>query len=178
MTLPRFLLVLSAQSNLLRAALVTRDFKIVSSAQQTFHIADNEFDPLELWYKTKQVVAACLDIGRTQMREIAGVAIVAPENYSVIWSEQAREIAARGVVSEIQVVSTHAAESYSGTLGAWLVWNLTGVFPEKDANAFGKTRVRAPFDAELPVVAVLNASERVGDEPIVAAARAAWQKFP
>src|SRR5690242_16756558 len=97
---PRFLLILSAHSNLLRAALVMQDLRIVASAQQTFELHNSRFDPAEVWYKTKKVIAACLDIGRTLTREIAGVVIVSQETAVVIWQEQGNEVVARGMILE------------------------------------------------------------------------------
>jgi hypothetical protein len=183
----RFLLILSVHQNLLRAALVTRDLKIVSSAHQTFELRGDEFDPAEVWYKTKRVIAACLDIGRTQAREIAGVAILAPPNQIVTWAEQEGEIVARGFVSDTEAANTRDAQNVAGNLSAWLEWNLTGVLPDANTNDFGKTRARAPFDAELPVVAVWHerdASDFVSDErvseadrAVMNAARVGWGYF-
>ena len=184
---PRFLLILSVHSNLLRAALVTRDLKIVSSAQQTFNIADDEFDPAEVWYKTKKVIAACLDIGRTPARDIAGIAFVTPEMERVEWEIENQEIVARGKMAEkppsVQRQASNAM--FSGGMSAWLLWNLTGALQMSDAGDFPKTRVRAPFDAEIPIVLRMRAKDARAewldenvletDRAILGTARRAWK---
>ncbi len=195
---PRFLLVIQSTNILLRAALVTAELRIVASAQQTFQSLESsgqrEFDPLEVWYKTKQIIAACLDIGRILPREIIAIALVGQGNEGLAWFERNDETHARGVFLE-----THASPEivrkflsdfrqreqaeqiplYVGNMSEWLLWNLTGAYVESensrlrkewnivpprrvnstDAQSFGKTRVRAPLNGELPVVAVLNAGE-------------------
>lgn len=190
-TPPRFLLVLAVHENLLRAALVTRDLRMASSAHQSFEIRGDELDPAEVWYKTKKIFAACLDIGRTQTREIAGIALVTSETEMVTWRENGNEIIAQGerlpstkagARNESQFVETNQC---TGTLGTWLVWNLTGVYVTAGVSALGKTRARAPFDAELPVVALLDETRareftRTFDFPeadrvLLGAARFAWE---
>lgn len=185
----RFLLILSVHENLIRAAMVTRELKIVASAQQTFQVTDSSFDPAEVWYKTKKVIAACFDIGRTLSREVAGVAIVTQGNDTVDWSEQVGEVVARGRVGQpvdatVFEESAGATQSYRGDMGAWLLWNLTGAY---GTDTFGKTRARAPFDAELPVIVVVNEAElahwekaRIETERdliIVGTAKLAWHRF-
>lgn len=187
-TPPRFVLVLSVSSNLIRAALVTRDLKIVAAAQQTFSTSEGTFDPAEVWYKTKKVVAACLDIGRTLSREIVGLAIVSDEAQKVEWHEQDGEVVAVGSVPENRVrileqTSSGKMTSYSGTAGDWLLWNLTGAYSSAE---FGKTRARAPFDAELPVLAVLSEKDALkvmpdGEAPdkdraVRGAAQSGWER--
>ena len=187
MTTPRFLLVLSIHSNLVRAALVTRELRIASSAQQTFQLAKDEFDPAEVWYKTKKVIAACLDIGRTQTREMAGIAVVTNEAEYVEWNVENQEIIARGkIMTGDFSASPLSSDSWRGTLSMWLLWNLTGELEISDARDFPKTHVRAPFDAALPLVAVLNETEARAeivdadvletDRAILGAARRAWKK--
>jgi glycerol kinase len=186
---PRFLLILSAHSNLLRAALVMQDLRIAASAQQTFEIHNSQFDPAEVWYKTKKVIAACFDIGRTLTREIAGVVIVSQETAMVIWHEQGNEVMARGMILQSADSPTHdewsaMKQDFSGTMGAWLLWNLTGVFATGEMSFYGKTRARSPFDAELPVVAVLNetgipelgkdSKDSEADRVILGAAQVGW----
>jgi glycerol kinase len=166
---PRFVLVLSAESNLLRASLVTRELKSVASARQSFQVTPiengtQEFDPAEVWYLAKKVIAACLDIGRTLSREVAGVAIVCQANTFVSWSQQADEVVSSGRIGQrndahIKTRSDLISEqdgALSGTLATWLWWYLTGAAVAQDENGFSKTRARAPFDAELPIVTVLE----------------------
>jgi glycerol kinase len=182
---PRFVLILSIHSNLVRAALVTRELKIVSSAQQAFTLHDNHFDPAEVWYKTKQVIAACLDIGRTLAREIAGLALVTQEQAHVRWREQGKELVAEGLFTDGATANARGEQNLSGTLSAWLLWNLTGVFLETETRIFGNTRARAPFDAELPVILLQrqeDALAHAGSETLtetervlVGAARCAWE---
>lgn len=189
---PRFLLLLSVHSNLLRAALVTRELRIVAAAQQTFSTRETEFDPLEVWYKMKKVIAACLDIGRTLSREIAGLALVTDAAETVQWYESENEIVARGNFSREVVQSDalfekgNAAQIFSGTLADWLVWNLTGELYTARANEFAKTRVRAPFDAEIPIVGMMRVEEARAecidenvletDRAILGVAQCAWKK--
>ncbi len=187
MTVPRFLLILSVHSNLVRAALVTRELRIASFAQQTFQIQENEFDPAEVWYKTKKVIAACLDIGRTQTREISGIAIVTKEAERVEWKIENQEIIARGkIVNDDSGSSPLSPDTRHGTLAMWLLWNLTGGSEISDARDFPKTHVRAPFDMAIPVVAMMrDADERAemfdanvldADRAVLGAARHAWKK--
>lgn len=187
---PRFLLILSSHSNLLRAALVMQNLRIAASAQQPFELHDSQFDPAEVWYKTKKVIAACLDIGRTLAREIAGVVIVSENTAFVIWHEQGNEVVARGRIlessDELKGAEATANQEMSGTLGVWLLWNLTGVFATGETSSYGKTRARSPFDAELPVVAVLSETSvlEMGEDlqdsetnrVLQGAARVGWEK--
>lgn len=192
---PRFLLLLSAHSNLLRAALITRELHIVASAQQTFQITNAEFDPAEVWYKTKKVIAACLDIGRILSREIAALAIVTQEQEAIVWHERENEIIARGQILSDAASFAHAADelargietlAYVGNIGTYLVWNLTGEYVTTHAQEFGKTRVRAPFDAAIPIVAVLSENEARAfahgadvsetDRALMGAARWVWER--
>lgn len=156
----RFLLILSVHSNLLRAALVTREIRVAASAQQSFQITENEFDPLEVWYKAKKVIAACLDIGRTQTREIAALVIFSTDAESIRWAMQENETVARG-----KILEASDSAPISATLRAWLLWNLTGVVLNEGTNDFGKTRARAPFDAEIPVAAVLSQMDALAYAP-------------
>lgn len=197
---PRFVLVITAESNLLRAALVTRELKSVASARQPFQVVTpengtQEFDPAEVWYKMKKVIAACLDIGRTLSREIAGVAIVGETNARVVWSQQVDEVVSSGTIEPTigavaQTMSGMFAEqgdTFSGTLATWLLWNLTGGAAGRENQEFGKTRARAPFDAELPIVTVLEIEPGdplpdggqgvTNDDPILEAANIAWKKL-
>lgn len=170
---------------MLRAALVTRELRIISSAQQTFEIRAREFDPLEAWYKMKKVIAACLDIGRTQSREIAGVAIVSQDDQAIQWSCAENEITARGILSEGLIENSRAGETYFGNMRAWLLWNLTGVFLKASTEDFGRTRPRSPFDAELPVLLILSENDALehseksseNDGAMRGAARCAWEKI-
>lgn len=177
---PRFLLILASHSTLLRASLVTRDLKIAASAQQTFSVNRAEFDPAEVWYKTKRVIAACLDIGRTLSREIAGIALVAGTAETVVWSLEAGETKSRGIVLQNDGplpddVEKEGKTSYRGTIAAWLFWNLTGAF---DPTKPGKTRARAPFDAELPVLVIVNRQNtRAPDQVLLDTARDTWDEF-
>lgn len=197
----RFLLILSAHSNLLRAALVTRDLRIAASAQQTFQITETDnaaytFDPAEVWYKAKRIVGACLDIGRTLSREIAGLVLVTEQAEKIVWSEINSQVLARGVLSATESSSSPFPDEFSstghptyvGTIATWLLWNLTGEFVSERTADYGKTRARSPFDAQLPILAVwrerhaleferqLNCSQ--ADRPILAAARHAWAQIP
>lgn len=190
---PRFLLVLSTESNLLRAALFTRELKNVASARQTFQLVQTEdggqeFDPAEVWYKMKKVIAACLDIGRTLSREIAGVAIVGTDHARVMWSRQGDEVVSRGRIgSENTRPDDSSVPEFSGTLADWLWWNLTGGMTARHGSEFGKTRARSPFDAELPVLAVLDvtagkvmSSDGQGGAPndsVLEAAGMVWRKL-
>lgn len=166
---PRFLLVLSVQPNLLRALLITRQLKTVAFARQTFQGSEPEngiqtFDPAEIWYKMKKVIAACLDIGRTLSREIAGIVIVDEAISRIVWHQEGDEIVSRGYLSPSPVVAlpdaserTSELESdVSGTLATWLLWNLTGQFEPGASGEFPHTRARAPLDAELPVIAAVD----------------------
>lgn len=171
---PRFVLVLSAGQNTLRAALATRDSNIVGSAHQQFQVTGSTFDPAEVWYKTKKVIAACLDIGRTPSREIAALAIVTQETETIVWSQHADQVVARGVISPYG--AGDAEHTYSGSMAAWMLWNLSGVYLTPTTTEFGTTRVRAPFDAELPILAVTCKSGDDVNRQIIDAARAAWQE--
>lgn len=200
MPTPRFLLVLSAQSNLLRASLVTRELKNVAFARQTFQVTPlengmQEFDPAEAWYKMKKVIAACLDIGRTLSREIAGVAIVGESNARVIWCRQADEVVSKGTIEPVNsglpqpdaVAVLNGNPALSGTLAAWLLWNLMGGVTSAEPDGYGSTHVRAPFDAKLPILAVsdinagmLMSSDGQGDaqnDPVLEAAGTVWRKL-
>lgn len=192
MPAPRFLLILSIHSNLIRAGLVTRELRIASSAQQSFQLNASEFDPAEVWYKTKKVIAACLDIGRTLSREIAGVVIVSSEANTVSWQEQGSEVIARGLILPETSVTERAempasTEKFSSTLSGWLLWNLTGAYTAGGTHDYGKTRARSPFDAELPVLAVLSGESALelvdgsddsdANRAIIGAARAGWEKL-
>lgn len=190
---PRFLLVLSTESNLLRAALVTRELKNVAFARETFQLGEaydggQEFDPAEVWYKLKKVTAACLDIGRTLSREIAGVAIVGPSHARVVWSRQGDEVISRGFIgAENAGRDDSIVPEFSGTLAYWLWWNLTGGVSTWQENEFGKTRARSPFDAELPILAVWDVSAGMavsGDgqggaqnDPVLEAVGMVWRKL-
>lgn len=151
---PRFLLLLSAQSNLLRAALVTRDLKIVASAKQTFQVNDGTFDPLEVWYKMKKVIAACFDIGRTQPRELLACALVSDDDAWCVWQERAGVVSAFGLfwhdalapaqnaLSQASRVLEKNVPILGGTCRTWLLWNLSGAYvlpatnlPEWNARA-------------------------------------------
>lgn len=164
---PRFILVLSAQANLLRASLVTRELKSVASARQTFQLnplqdGTQEFDPAQVWYLMKKVIAACFDIGRTLSREIGGVAIVGDTNAQVFWSQATNEIVSVGRMlhptSSAHPQTLAGAEQFtnSGTIASWLLWNLTGGVATGQDDGFGHTRARAPFDAELAIVTVIG----------------------
>lgn len=188
MSSPRFLLILAIHSNLLRAALVTREGRIVSSARQTFQVTNADFDPLEVWYKTKKVIAACLDIGRTQTREIAAIAVVTQEAERVEWKIENREISARGkIVNGDSGPSLLSPDSWHGTLSMWLLWNLTGDLEISDARDFPKTHVRSPFDMAIPVVVMMreadvraemfDANVLDADRAILGTARRAWEKI-
>jgi hypothetical protein len=170
-----------------RASLVTRDLRVASSARQSFALDEAEFDPAEVWYKSKKVIAACLDTGRTLAREISGVVVVTGRAERVEWYTDENEVVARGRVQRDPSPDDAAGASapkYHGTLAAWLVWNLTGVYAPHTGRVFGKTRARAPFDAELPVVAVFETAgteETVSgrgttgaDTDLIESARRAW----
>lgn len=191
----RFLLILSTHSNLLRAALVTRELRIVASAHQPFQIKADEFDPAEVWYKAKQVIAACLDIGRTQSREIAAIAIVTDSSTAVMWHQARGDVTVRGLVSRdapspplpLPDSSSFADESWQhGTMGNWLLWNLSGA-TEIGSRDFPKTCARSPFDGEIPILSQLNETKalEIGrnldcpepDCAILGAARRTWEKI-
>jgi hypothetical protein len=137
---PRFLLVLAVQENLLRAALVLRNLKIAASAQQTFRAADGAFDPAEVWYKMKQVIAACFDIGRTLPRELITCALVGDDSGWAVWQDRAGEVDSVGYWTDQAdasaprafMVQTHfrkgGAPVLGGTCRAWLLWNLSGAY--------------------------------------------------
>lgn len=139
----RYILVIQSSDALVRAGLVTRELRIVASAHQNYQVSRlptgaREFDPLEVWYKTKQVIAACLDIGRTLPREILSVALVGQGDEAIVWFEQDREIVARGVQFESRkdfspavrglLPETCDAPIYFGAMNTWLLWNLTGEY--------------------------------------------------
>lgn len=162
---PRFLLVLAVQENLLRASLVTRDLKIASSAKQSFHVDENagavrQFDPAQVWYKMKKVIAACFDIGRTQPRELLACALVDDGRAWCVWQANAGDVNSVGYGSDANVplpntfaipagFREHDAPVLGGTAGAWLLWNLSGayVLPGAELPAW---RTRAG-GCELPV---------------------------
>lgn len=130
---PRFFLVLAVHENLLRAALVTRDLKIASSAKQTFVVNDGAFDPAEVWYKMKKVVAACFDIGRTQPRELLACALVSDDIAWCVWQDNAGVVDAAGFFDADALAvpprfREHAAPLLGGTARAWLLWNLSGAY--------------------------------------------------
>ncbi len=152
MSPPRFVLVLSVRPNQIRVALVLQTGRVASSAKQAYEILDSSngvriFEPTEVWYKIKQVTAACIDIARTQPREIAAVALVHAALESIVWMEQTGETFSQGILSgnnppapeELQelisaflktkeVSETPNPTLYLGGMDAWLVWNLTGEF--------------------------------------------------
>ncbi|MBI4672962.1 MAG: hypothetical protein HY741_15005 [Chloroflexi bacterium] len=130
---PRFLLVLAIQANLVRAALVTRDLRIVSSAHQTFRLADGSFDPAEVWYKLKRVTAACFDIGRTLPREIITGALLSDDDAWVVWQANAGEVQAVGILrddarSPATAFDVGIGLVRGGTMRTWLLWNLSGAY--------------------------------------------------
>ena len=47
-----------------------------------------EQDAAELWYKTKKVIAALLDINRTAPEEIAALGITNPRGTAVVWDRE------------------------------------------------------------------------------------------
>jgi hypothetical protein len=184
---PRFLLILSVHSSTLRASLVTRELRIVSSAHQSFQVTANTFDPLEVWYKTKKVIAACFDIGRTLSREIAGIVLLTSGGEHVSWSQTDAQTIAGGTFSPAPANTMDAgAQTHSGTLADWLLWNLSGGSSNSDAS-LGRTYVRAPFDAALPILTSLTeqqvaaqATTEQGTNPnatILRAAQIGWENL-
>jgi hypothetical protein len=150
---PRFLLVLAAHENLLRAALVTRDLRIASSAKQSFGVNDGAFDPAEVWYKMKKVIAACFDIGRTQPRELLAGALVGDERAWCVWQDNAGDVdsvgyffdgtqTTKGARAVPPRFREHDAPVLAGTLRAWLLWNLSGAYVLPAAE-FSAWRARA-----------------------------------
>ncbi len=138
MTPPRFLLLLAVQANLVRAALATRDLKIASSAKQTFAADDGVCDPAEIWYKMKKTIAACLDIGRTQPRELWACAIVSDDQTWCVWQVRAGAVDAVGYVGAAAKppprFDERAAPVYGGSARAWLLWNLSGAYVARAAE--------------------------------------------
>ena len=151
--------------------------------------------PRESWYKTKKVIAACLDIGRTLSREIAGIAIVTDPSARVVWHQAQDEIVARGFVSADTSASplplakdskTEYISEQSGTMSTWLLWNLSGTL-EIGENEPPRTSVRSPFDAAIPILAAVteNESLEIGqelncpepDRAILGTAKRAWEKI-
>lgn len=204
MTPPRFLLVLAVQENLLRASLVTREMKIASSAKQSFQVDEDagalrRFDPAEVWYKMKKVIAACFDIGRTRPRELLACALVDDGRAWCVWQANAGDVASVGFLN---VPNPPVRDTFpmpgefrergepllGGTVGAWLLWNLSGAYvllgaelPKWRARAagcelpvseprlcddgaacFGMIRARSPFAETLPIVSVFSGTELVG----------------
>lgn len=170
---PRFLFILSMHENLLRAALVTRDLRIVASAQQKFRVTDHAFDPAEVWYKMKRVVAACFDIGRTLPREIISCALVGDDSAWVVWQDRAGDVDSLGYFFDATVLPPDArirvsrfraqdAPLYGGTGRAWLLWNLSGayVLPATELPQWN-ARV-AQFGAEIVAPRVCDASDPEG----------------
>ena len=147
MNQPRFVLVLAAQKNLLRAALVLRDGRIVASAKQTFQIKDDAFDPAEVWYKMKKVVAACFDIGRTQPRELLTCAVMSDDCAWSVWQDNAGVVDSAGYFSDFgqaaaqgsYVIPARLRENDAPLSGGyartWLEWNLSGEYVLPDADA-------------------------------------------
>ena len=130
---PRFLLLLAVHENVLRAALMTRDLKIASAAKQTFTMRDGAFDPAEVWYKMKKVIAACFDIGRTQPRELLAGALVSDERAWCVWQDKAGDVDAAGFFDADACAVPARFREYNtavmaGTLRAWLLWNLSGAY--------------------------------------------------
>lgn len=138
---PRFLFILSVHANLVRAALVTRDLRIASSAHKTFQISKGAFDPAQVWFQAKRVTAACFDIGRTLPREIITSAVVSDDDAWVMWQDNGGQVEAAGFLCDnarapmavqlpIERFLEYAARApiYGGTLRAWLLWNLSGEY--------------------------------------------------
>ena len=130
---PRFLLALAMQDNVLRAALVLRDLRIVASAKQTFQTDAGAFDPGEVWYKMKKVVAACFDIGRTQPRELLACALLGDERAWCVWQDNAGETDSAGFFDADALAvparfGEHDALLCAGAGRAWLLWNLSGAY--------------------------------------------------
>lgn len=200
---PRFVLVLAARGNVLRAALVTREPKIAASAHQRFAVtADGAFDPLEAWYQLKQVIAACLDIGRTLPREMAGLAVVGDRRCVVAWTERSGEKIAYGRVfdappdegtraatgAELSArFEEGAGKVMTDSLEDWFLWNLTGTVPPADLSLTPeRARAQWPFEAELAVLVSLREEdardgevERSGeaeDAAVTGAAQTAFQR--
>lgn len=149
---PRFLLLLTAHENLLRAALVTRDMKIASAAKQTFTIHDDAFDPAEVWYKMKKVIAACFDIGRTQPRELLAGALVSDDRAWCVWQDNAGDVDTVGFFDADAFAvparfGERAAPCMAGTLRAWLLWNLSGayVLPGAELSAWRARAASSDF---------------------------------
>lgn len=189
MALARFLLVLSAQAKLVRAALVTRDAQVASSAHKTFQCAHGAFDPAEVWFQTKRVTAACFDIGRTQPRELAACVLVSDDDAWCVWQDNAGVVDAAGFLDgDAWTVparfQARAAPVMAGTLRAWLLWNLaesyvltasdflkwqaraaararelTAPRAARDASDFGALRARSPFAETLALRAVFATAE-------------------
>jgi hypothetical protein len=179
----RFILVLSTRSNTIRAALVTRELVVGASAHQTFALSEERFDPAEVWYKLKQVAAACLDIGRTLPREIAGIALLTDGQGTVEWNPTDAGFLPRGSYSTSPQTDGDSERVIRGTLADWLFWNLTGTMPEQESLP-SKTLIRAPFQEALPIVDVSTfiaspaGGESESDRAIVAAAQNAWRMIP
>ncbi|OQY82900.1 MAG: hypothetical protein B6D41_17695 [Chloroflexi bacterium UTCFX4] len=153
MAIARFLLVLSAQSNLVRAALVTRDAQVASSAHKTFQCAHGAFDPAEVWFQTKRVTAACFDIGRTQPRELAACVLVSDDDAWCVWQDNAGVVDAAGFLDgDAWAVPARfrerAAPVMAGTLRAWLLWNLADAYI-LTASDFLKWDARAAARARM-----------------------------
>lgn len=132
MSPPRFLFILSVHANLVRAALVTRELRIASSAHKTFQIPAGAFDPAEVWFQVKRVTAACFDIGRTLPRELIAAALVSDDDAWVVWQENAGAVQSLGLMRNDARVSAARfdlnAPICGGTLRAWILWNLSGAY--------------------------------------------------
>lgn len=162
MSVSRFLLILSAESARMRCALVLRDGRIIASAHHSFEtkLVNQEwlaFDPIEVWYKSKQVIAACLDIGHVQAHELAGLALVTHGDQVVAWSVADQELDSAGIALTKAAsnftdqvprlfqwlierpfslpTSPLLSQFFVGTLDNWLLWNLSGEYVASRSTA-------------------------------------------
>lgn len=145
----------------MRCALTLRDGRIIASAHQAFETRKIEqgwitFDPAEVWYKAKHVIAACLDIGHVQAHELVALALVTRGDQLVAWSITDDDTNSVGVAFNdadtnlVQVpllfdwliehfantqATTPPNQVLSGTLDTWLVWNLSGKYVASRSTA-------------------------------------------
>lgn len=175
----RFVLAIGVLTPLVRAALVLADGRMTSAARQPFQLdaisaGIHTFDPAEVWYKTKRVIAACMDIGRTQAREIAAIALVYSERDAVLWTRFERETYAAGIQRDTgaaagaAAIQTRAAafcqtlpsaaqpvELRVGGMDAWMLECLTGRFvtlrqPEGMADLRGNAEYELCVPSPVP----------------------------
>jgi glycerol kinase len=148
----RFIAAIEQGTTGTRCMLFNRTGRVMASAyeehrQITPRPGWVEHDAAELWYKTKKVVAAALDINRTAPEEIAAVGITNQRETTVVWDPETGEPYYNAITSQdtrtrelcAQLVAEGLAErirhktglplatNFSATKLKWLLDNVEGL---------------------------------------------------